>query len=70
MALPGLVLAIALIGDALIYAERLNTTFRVRLAPSVTDEWWAVSPDAYRDYVFELGRALDRRGIGFDAPAG
>jgi len=51
-------------GEVLVYAPRLDAAAtRVRCARDVSDEWWAVRPDAYPDYVGELTRELAARGI-------
>ena len=50
----------------LFYAARVRVPFRVRAAAVVSDEWWAVRPDAYRTYVDELRSALAPSGIAFD----
>jgi hypothetical protein len=50
-------------GETLVYAPRLLVPVRVRLAPSVTDEWWAVRPDAYAEFAATLTAELRARGI-------
>ena len=50
-------------GDAVVYAARLRTPFRVHFAQVVTDEWWAVRPDTYDDYVDRLKPELATRGL-------
>jgi hypothetical protein len=50
-------------GDALIYARSLRVPFEVRLAESVTDEWWAVRPEAYREYAAGLRAELAASAI-------
>jgi hypothetical protein len=50
-------------GDVAIYIAKLRVAFQVRCAPVVSDEWWAVRPDAYTHYVDELRRALSARAI-------
>lgn len=59
--LPACRLAAA--SDAVLYAARLRVPFRVRCAPAVTDEWWAVRPDAYARYIAELRAELTARAI-------
>ena len=49
--------------SALYYAPRLRAPFVIRCAALVHDEWWAVRPDAYRDYVNDLRNALGAYGI-------
>ena len=51
-------------GEVLIYAASVPPLPRVRCAATVSDEWWAVRPDAYARYVDDLGRELAARGIG------
>ncbi len=55
-------------GDILVYAPRLAIAARVRLAPNVSDEWWAVRPDAYIRYGAELTAELAARGIDITGP--
>jgi hypothetical protein len=62
-ALPVPVCRLAGSNVALFYAARLHVPFRVRTAAAVSDEWWAIRPDAYREYVDELGAALIASGI-------
>jgi len=50
-------------GETLVYAPRLVVPVRVRIAPSVTDEWWAVRPDAYAEFSATLTAELRARGI-------
>jgi len=50
-------------GDALVYTPLLRAPWHVRVAAAVSDEWWAVRPEAYRDYVAELKSELDTRRI-------
>jgi hypothetical protein len=47
----------------LLYAERLVAPFVVTCSPSVDDEWWAVRPDAYRDYLEALRSTLSPGGL-------
>ncbi len=42
----------------LFYAPRLRCEFAIHAAGTVSDEWWAVRPDAYRRYLDELRHAL------------
>ncbi|HEY2388009.1 MAG TPA: hypothetical protein VGK30_13685 [Candidatus Binatia bacterium] len=49
--------------EVLVYTPRLRVPARVRLAASVSDEWWAVRPDAYATFAAELSAALHARGI-------
>jgi hypothetical protein len=51
---------------AFFYAPRVRVSFRVRTAAIVSDEWWAVRPDAYRAYVEALRDALAPTGIGIE----
>jgi len=50
-------------GDALVYTPRLRVPFRVRFAAAVSDEWWAIQPEAYRHYVDALRAELAARGM-------
>ena len=50
-------------GEVLIYAPSVSPVPRVRCATTVSDEWWAVRPDAYARYVDDLERELTARGI-------
>jgi hypothetical protein len=51
-------------GDiALVYARHLRAEFVVSGASSVSDEWWEIRPDAYRQYLEDLQRALTARGL-------
>jgi hypothetical protein len=50
-------------GEVLIYAPKVSPAPRVRCAATVSDEWWAVRPDAYARYVDDLERALAARGV-------
>lgn len=50
-------------GDVTVYVATLRVPFAVRCAPAVTDEWWAVRPDAYARYVSELRAALRASAI-------
>jgi hypothetical protein len=50
-------------GDALIYAARLPVTPHVYIADGVSDEWWAVRPEAYADYARRLRVELTSRGV-------
>jgi hypothetical protein len=50
-------------GEVLLYAPRLAAPTRVRCAATVSDEWWAVRPEAYGDYVGELVHELAAVGI-------
>ncbi len=51
-------------GEVLVHAPRLAAgATGIRYARDVSDEWWAVRPDAYARYVEELTRELARRGI-------
>lgn len=61
IALPRLRLEPA--GEVLVYAPRLVAPGRVRCAAHVTDEWWAVRPEAYPRYVEALTCELALRGI-------
>lgn len=45
----------------LFYANRLQSTFSVRCSAHANDEWWNISPDAYRKYVIEFRDALRRK---------
>ena len=49
--------------DLLAYTPRLSAGVEVHCAPEAGDEWWAIRPDAYREYVLELRDALAARGI-------
>ena len=51
---------------AFFYAPGVRVPFRVCTAAIVSDEWWAVRPDAYRAYVDELRSALAPRGIAVE----
>ena len=50
-------------GEVLIYAPSVPPVARVRCAATVSDEWWAVRPDAYSRYVDDLERELAARGV-------
>jgi hypothetical protein len=50
-------------GEVLIYAPNVPAVPRVRCATTVSDEWWAVRPDAYARYVDDLARELAARGV-------
>jgi len=50
-------------GEVFVYAPRLHARMRVRCALEVRDEWWAIRPEAYADYVAELERELAARGV-------
>jgi len=50
-------------GDGLIYTARLSVPFRVCFAEVVADEWWALQPDAYDNYVDRLVTELAARGL-------
>jgi hypothetical protein len=54
---------------ALFYARRVRLPFRVRAAATLTDEWWAIRPDAYRTYVDELRASLAAIGIELETEA-
>lgn len=54
---------------ALFYAPRVQLPFRVRAAGVVSDEWWAIRPDAYRTYVDALGATLTASGITVESGA-
>jgi hypothetical protein len=48
---------------ALFYAARLTGAFTVHCLATVTDEWWNVRPDAYREYLQDLQTALRTAGL-------
>jgi hypothetical protein len=48
---------------ALFYARRLASAFTVHCHATVTDEWWHVRPDAYREYLQDLHAALSAEGL-------
>ena len=50
-------------GSSLVYARRVQVAASVRCAPQVSDEWWAIRPDAYARFTAELSRALVARGV-------
>jgi hypothetical protein len=62
--LPGRVCRLDGSNVALFYAERLRADFTVRCTPIVSDEWWSIRPDAYREYVVALRQALARQAPG------
>lgn len=50
-------------GASLVYAPRVEFPASVRCASEVTDEWWAIRPDAYANFTTELSRMLRARGV-------
>ena len=62
-ALPGPLCRIA--GGALLifYAECLRAPFSVHCAGTVTDEWWAIRPDAYVEWRTALEALLRTQGL-------
>jgi hypothetical protein len=58
------------VGDALVYTPLLRVPWHVRVAAAATDEWWAVRPEAYRDYVQELKAELAARRIALTTDPG
>jgi hypothetical protein len=48
---------------ALVYAARLNAPFGVRIAATVTDEWWTIRPDAYEEWRMTLAPLLAAEGL-------
>ena len=53
-------------GEVLVYTPRLRVPARVRLAAGVSDEWWAIRPDAYARYATALTEELAACGVGVD----
>ena len=50
-------------GEILIYAPSVLPVQRVRCAATVSDEWWAVRPEAYGRFVDDLEQELAARGV-------
>lgn len=50
-------------GLALLYAPHVRAPLAVHAVADVGDEWWRIRPDAYRQYLDELGRELGARGL-------
>jgi hypothetical protein len=62
-ALPTAIGRLAGTNAVLVYTARLRADFTVTCAASVDDEWWNVTPDAYRDYLQEFRDTLSPYGL-------